>query len=273
MKKVMTLLFLLAMMALCMAGCGTEKEETVPTDTDFIDNLQKAVEARWALNQSSQYNETAISGMSVSEQQKAYTLFVDTELEKIGNLDDYDFQDASIKELAETYVKGLNLQKEGVQYQGTEKYTEQSQTWGLGYDYRVVALVELYNNHGFTVNEKYKSEIEDFVSVNSQAKEDIAIQDFVDDLSENINYSKDEENSDEWSTYYTAIIENTTEYPIDSLALDISFVDKDGVVVYQTSDYLQNIKAGSKVRSSVYYDSTAGDFETIECTPTVYRDN
>lgn len=130
MKKVMTLLFLLAMMALCMAGCGTEKEETVPTDTDFIDNLQKAVEARWALNQSSQYNETAISGMSVSEQQKAYTLFVDTELEKIGNLDDYDFQDASIKELAETYVKGLNLQKEGVQYQGTEKYTELSQTWG-----------------------------------------------------------------------------------------------------------------------------------------------
>ena len=257
MKKVMTLLFLLAMMALCMAGCGTEKEETVPTDTDFIDNLQKAVEARWALNQSSQYNETAMSGMSVSEQQKAYTLFVDTELEKIGNLDDYDFQDASIKELAETYVKGLNLQKEGVQYQGTEKYTEQSQTWGLGYDYRVVALVELYNNHGFTVNEKYKSEIEDFV----------------DDLSENINYSKDEENSDEWSTYYTAIIENTTEYPIDSLALDISFVDKDGVVVYQTSDYLQNIKAGSKVRSSVYYDSTAGDFETIECTPTVYIDN
>ena len=120
MKKVMTLLFLLAMMALCMAGCGTEKEETVPTDTDFIDNLQKAVEARWALNQSSQYNETAISGMSVSEQQKAYTLFVDTELEKIGNLDDYDFQDASIKELAETYVKGLNLQKEGVQYQGTK---------------------------------------------------------------------------------------------------------------------------------------------------------
>ena len=257
MKKVMTLLFLLAMMALCMAGCGTEKEETVPTDTDFIDNLQKAVEARWALNQSSQYNETAMSGMSVSEQQKAYTLFVDTELEKIGNLDDYDFQDASIKELAETYVKGLNLQKEGVQYQGTEKYTELSQTWDLGYDYRVVALVELYNNHGFTVNEKYKSEIEDFV----------------DDLSENINYSKDEENSDEWSTYYTAIIENTTEYPIDSLALDISFVDKDGVVVYQTSDYLQNIKAGSKVRSSVYYDSTAGDFETIECTPTVYRDN
>lgn len=82
MKKVMTLLFLLAMMALCMAGCGTEKEETVPTDTDFIDNLQKAVEARWALNQSSQYNETAISGMSVSEQQKAYTLFVDHRVRK-----------------------------------------------------------------------------------------------------------------------------------------------------------------------------------------------
>ena len=27
MKKVMTLLFLLAMMALCMAGCGTEKKK------------------------------------------------------------------------------------------------------------------------------------------------------------------------------------------------------------------------------------------------------
>lgn len=65
-----------------MAGCGTEKEETVPTDTDFIDNLQKAVEARWALNQSSQYNETAISGMSVSETTKSLYSFVDTELRK-----------------------------------------------------------------------------------------------------------------------------------------------------------------------------------------------
>lgn len=115
----------------------------------------------------------------------------------------------------------LKPSKRGSAVPGNRKdITELSQTWSLGYDYRVVALVELYNNHGFTVNEKYKSEIEDFVSVNSQAKEDIAIQDFVDDLSENINYSKDEENSDEWSTYYTAIIENTTEYPIDSLALE-----------------------------------------------------
>lgn len=273
MKKVMGAFCLLVAMTFLMVGCGTEQGETVLTDADFIANLEKAVEARWALNSSSQYNETAIEGMSALDKQKTYALFVDTELEMIKSLSSYDFQDTRVKELAEEYVNGLNLQKEGAKYFGTNQYTKFSQTWDLGYCYRSVVLAELYNSNELDINKKYQSELEALVSYAPEAKQNIAIQDFVDDLRSNINYAKDEERSDEWTTYYTAIIENTTEYPIDSLELDISFIDKDGVVIYQTSDYLQNIKSGAKVKSSVYYDSSVGEFESIECTPTVYSDN
>ena len=150
-------------------------------------------------------------------------------------------------------MKGLDLQKEGVQYVGTDDYNNQNKTWILGMNYRIVSLKTFEKDFGLTVGSKYKEDFDDMLAQYSVAKKEVAIQEFVNDLQSKITYTKDEAKSDEYTTYYTTVIENTTEYTIDSLQIQINFLDESGVVIEQEADYLQNIAAESKVQSSVMY--------------------
>ena len=282
MKKGIIFLLLSLTLAVSLCGCGSTSgsssteanvsvEDEKKTDADFIVNLGKGLEARWTLTDSEEYSSEALEKMSLAEYQKADTLFVNAELDAIGDLSEYEFEDQELKQLAETYMRGLELQKEGIQYRGTTEYTKQQQTWELGYNYRAVCMTDLYNEYGLTVDEKFQDVLDDFVAQSSTAKKTIAVQEYVDELPNQVEYIKDEEKSDEWSTYYKAVIENTTDYEIDSLEIEIDFLDASGVVIYQTSDYLNNIKAGGKVQSSVYYDSSVGDFESMELRFTAYN--
>lgn len=285
MKKGIVICLLLSfVLATSICGCGsnlssnvgnaetnTNAENEKKTDADFIVNLGKGLEARWTLTNSEEYNSEALEAMELAEYQKAYALFVNAELDAIGDLGEYEFDNQDLKKIAETYMMGLELQEEGIQYRGTTEYTKEQQTWELGYDYRAVCMTDLYNEYGLTVDEKFKKELDNFVAQSLTSKKSIAIQEFVNELPSKVEYVKDEEKSDEWSTYYKAVIENTTEYEIDSIQIDIDFIDASGVVIYQTSDYLNNIKAGGKIQSSIYYDSSVGDFNSMELIFTVYN--
>ena len=109
MKKTIALILTSIMSFALICGCGNsataEKENAVLSDADFIVNLGKGLEARWALNDSEDYNAEALATMSAAEQQKADTLFVNAELDAIGNLKNYEFEDSELKTLAETYMR------------------------------------------------------------------------------------------------------------------------------------------------------------------------
>lgn len=285
MKKYIVTILICLLASTVFVGCGSsssnsvsesdtssEKEEKKLTDEDFIVNLGKGLEARWTLTNSEEYSEEAMEKMSLAEYQKADALFVNAEFDAIGSLDDYIFEDEELKTIAETYMKGLELQREGIQYQGTDDYSKQDQTWNLGYNYRAVCMNDLYENYGLTVDKKFQEDLDNFVAASATAKRDIAIQDYVNELPEKIEYTKDEEKSDEWSTYYKAVIENTTDYDIDDLEIQVDFLDASGVVIYQATDYLENMKPGAKVQSEIDYDPEIGDFESMQFTITAYHD-
>lgn len=276
MKKAIALILASVISFSLICGCGNsataEKENATPTDADFIVNLGKGLDARWALTNSDAYSDEATASMSAADLQKSYATCVNAELDAIGKLEDYQFEDSELKTLAETYVKGLNLQKDGVTYIGTTDSTSYDRTWTLGYYYRAVCIAELYNNYGLTVDEKYKTDLNDFVAESTTAKKQIAIQDFVDALPDKLSYTKDEETSDEWTTYYKTVIENTTDYEITNLEIDVDFLDASGVVIAQTSDYLQNIQPGAKVQSKLMYSNNDGKFETMQYKVTAYTE-
>lgn len=281
MKKIIYAAFF-TFMFIALAGCGeiiktneasgttTYEEKAKLTDEDFVKNLSKALEARWEIASMEEYSDDKLESMSISEFQKASELFVDSELEEIGEIENYEFNDKKIEEIANTYIKALRLQKEGVKYRGTDEYLLLDQTWSLGYYYRAICINELYKSYELSIKEKYQKTLDDFIAESDYANKFVSFQEFVDDVSEKIEYTKDDEKSDEWSTYYTALVENTTEYIIDGIDIEISFIDSDGVIVYQTTDYLQNIKPGAKVKSTVYYDTSCGDFEKTECNISCY---
>ncbi len=273
MKRILVLLISIVMLTFMLTGCTEQAGENMSDDERFIANLEKGLEARWALTESEEYNNEKMESASTAQLQKADRLFVESELDAIGDLADYEFEDTEIKQLAEKYMKGLQLQKEGVQYQGTTEYTKQQQTWDLGYYYRIICISELHDKYGLTVNSRYKQVFEDCIAEVVTAKKAVAVQEFVDKLSATIEYSLDYEKSDEWDTCYTAIINNTTDYEIDSLEIDVDFLDANGVVVYQTADYLSNIKPGSKIKSSIYYyEDITGGFDRMDIKVSAWCD-
>lgn len=229
-------------------GCSSNDENKTPGDKEFILNVEKALEDRWDVA-----DETDANNLSGAKQQRAFEKAIKVEYDAIGKLSKYEFEDKDLKKAAEIYMKGLDLQKEGVQYVGTDDYNNQNKTWILGMNYRIVSLKTFEKDFGLTVGSKYKEDFDDMLAQYSVAKKEVAIQEFVNDLQSKITYTKDEAKSDECTTYYTTVIENTTEYTIDSLQIQIDFLDESGVVIEQEADYLQNIAAESKVQSSVMY--------------------
>lgn len=264
MKKIIIGILFTGMLLFALVGCGgTESDEnTVLTDEDFISNLGKGLEDRWDISQKD------TSMMSISESQENISKCINAEEDALLSMDRYTFEDKALEELAQQYFDALDLQREGIQYAGTEQYTEYQQTFELGYYYRIVIINDLSENFGLTVGSKYQSTLDDMLAEYNFALETVSTQEYVNELMTTLNYTKDEEKSDDYSTYYSAVIENTTDFTIDSLEINLSFLDSEGVTIYQTTDYINDFKAGDKYRSSLYVD--VDTFDHIEYKVTAY---
>ena len=257
MKRRLLMILTVCLMIILLSACSNS-EDKVPevvefNDQGFLINLAHGLENRWALNLSKEYNPSAIEKMSAADSQQAHALFVNVEYDAIGDIGDYVFENEEIHSLAETYMKGLALQKEGAQYQGTTDYAMINATWELGYCYRTVALHDLYINHGLTVDKKYKKVLQTCLDDELYATLTIYLTEL-----ENTEYVLDEE-SYPYSGTYIAVIENTTEYTINNLTIHVNFLDEDGVIIHQTSDFINDFAPGTKVQSKVYCTPHYGD--------------
>ena len=250
-------------------GCSSNQENKTPTDEDFVLNVAKGLEARWDLN-----DEYDTSSMSTSETQKADKEFINAEKNQIGKLSKYKFKDKDLKSIAEQYMNALDLQEEGIKYDGTDDYTNYNKTWSLGYNYRIVSIAKMVNDYGLTVDSKYQNTLDDMLAEEPTAKKDVEIQDFINNLQDTLTYTKDESQSDEYHNSYTAIIENTTNYKINSMDLQLDFLDASGVTIGQSNDYLSNIESGSKIQSTIdYYElESKGEPASFKLTVTAYYD-
>lgn len=245
-----------------LAGCSAApKEEGPQTDEDFVLNVSDALEARWNKTDS-----VDADMLSTSDQQKHFGEAVKAEKEKIGDLDDYVFEDEELKKIAESYLKGLTLQEEGIQYVGTEDYMNYDETWQLGFYYRDCAIHDLNENFGLTVSAKHKETYEDMLAEYSVAKTAVTLQEFEEELTQKLEYKKNEEQSDEYSATYSAVIENTTDVNIQYLSIQVDFLDTNGISIYQSTDSKNNIAPGAKVQSDVRFDTEKGEPKDIKVT-------
>ena len=245
-------------------------EVSGPSDADFISNLGKGLEARWALVHSDKYSEEILEDMSKKDYQKAYDLFVDAEYDVIGSIDSYHFKDEKIKALAETYMKGLDLQKKGVKFQGTSNYVKYGKTWDLGYSYRAVAAADLCKGYGLKVDKKYKTDLDELVKDSDSANTQIEKQEFAKGLQSSLSYTKDEKKSDDSTDCYKAVVENTTEASLDCLEINVKFLDESGEVLDKVTDYIYDLKPGEKAKSKIKYDRSSGEYASMKISAISY---
>ena len=211
-------------------------------DIDFIVNVSKGLESRWKItdNDAEWDSKTHTS----EEVQNHYKTVVESELDTIGELSQYTFENKALETLAIEYVSALQQQYEAAGlFTSTESSNEE---WETGYARRVLCLSEFFKNYGATVNDKYKDVVIEMTDQElPNAKKYIAIQGWLNDL-KSVEFKLDEEESNDYIKYYKGLIENTSGYPINSLSIHVDLLDEAGVVVEQYTDYLNNLTSGQK---------------------------
>ena len=281
MKK--TALLFLAI-ALLLSGCASPAseppaaEEPAPTatpeppderktDEEFVAAVSRALQARWDV--SAGYSPADLAAMSAAEYQSYLRACVDAEEKELGSIVDYRFLDADLASLAQQYYHALSLQRGGAEYARTSALAEYNATWVLGYNYRVAALWDLTRDFSLRVEKDYSSRLEELLAAHHEAKKQVAFREMTDRLPGELVYEPDPAASDETRTCYVGWITNTTGYDIKSLSIGISFLDSDGNILAQTTDWISDLHAGQRARSVIY--APVGDYAGMEYSISVYQ--
>ena len=99
------------------------------SDAAFIVGVGKGLEKRWELaGKGDAMSDEEFDKLTLSEYKELYKSYVDAELNEIGNLDGYQFENSDLNDLANDYMNCLQLQKNSVD-SFTEKSTNNSPEW------------------------------------------------------------------------------------------------------------------------------------------------
>ena len=220
------------------------------TDEEFVAAVAKALQARWDV--SAEYSASDLTDMGAAEYQAYLRRCVDAEEAQLGSIVDYRFMDSEIAALAQQYYHALSLQRAGSEFARTAEVNRFNSTWVLGYNYRVSAVWELMQDFSLTVAEEYASRLAELTATHYEAKKQVAFHELIERMSGTLIYDKDLSRSDDTQTCYVGWLENTTEYDIRSLSIGISFLDEDGNIIAQTSDWISDLRAGQGARSVIF---------------------
>ena len=264
---------LLVAIVLTLSACGS-----VPlNDEGFIKNMQKGLEARWKIS-----NASPDTYSSNTEKKTDFTNCVNAELNAIGDISAYTFENPELKELAEMYYQALQSQLEGIKYIGADdsKFTEIFSN--QGYYNRARVICRLADDFGLTVSSKYASNLDDFVSAGRVRLE----------LDEQLKEMEGIINEDVvlealGGTDYECVINNNTDYDLSEAQIEFNLYNDKGVLVETETAYMKSWKAGSKNQCSLYiskefskaearvkfYSNSIYDYLTTEFHPIEYVNN
>jgi len=239
MKRIITLLLALSLLAaLCACTAIVPKN-----DKTYLNNMKKGLEARWKISNSGETFDTT------SAFKDNLRDCVNSELNAIGDLSSYTFEDPELAQIAEDYNAALQSQLDGIQYYGSNdaKYDEMFNK--NGYNARAIIISVLVEKYEFSVDPSYANTMDDFVNLGRMLT---AMQKLItDDLTLECTGGQT----------YELIIENSTEFDLSGAILNFNLFDSDGVLLETTSAYMESWKAGSKNRASVY---AAKEFSSVE---------
>ena len=145
----------------------------------------------------------------------------------------------------------------------TVDYDKYAELWEDAYNKRTQLITDFARNYGLTVSDEYKTALSDMITnasvVDEKQHQEEVLKKFVDSIT--FERIENEEDS-EWVTY-EAIVENTMEYDIVDLEIDVNLIDGDGVNVATEYVSLDNIASGEKGKIEF---STDEQFEKTKLT-------
>ena len=237
------------------------------SDEEFVAAVGRALQARWDL--SSLYTSRILAALTAAEYQDYLRSCVAAEEAELGSILDYRFLDNDLAALAQRYYYALTLQRQGAEFARTDSVNDYNRTWVLGYNYRVAAIWELCSHFSLRVDEGYETRLSELLSTHAEAARQVAFQELIDRLPHTLRYEKDPARSDGDTVCFMGEVVNDTEYDIKSLSIDVSFLDAEGRILCQGSDWISNLHAGQSARSTIF--GPAGDYAGMEYSISIYQ--
>ncbi|MBE7006626.1 MAG: hypothetical protein E7424_05700 [Ruminococcaceae bacterium] len=255
MKKIIALILVLVML-FSLTACGSRPLN----DERFVKNMQKGLEARWKI--SSNLPDTYKSN---AEEKESYIQCVNAELNAIGDISEYSFENSELKELAEMYNSALQTQLEGIKYFGADDNKFNMLYGQDGYYNRARVICKLVDNYGLMVSNNYTDMLDDFVStgrVRLELDEEItAMEGIITDavVLECLG-----------GTDYECFITNNTSYDLSEAQIDFNLFNDNGVLVETQTAYMNSWPAGSTNQCSIYVSK---EFSKAEARISLFNDS
>ena len=136
------------------------------TDADFLFSVRKGLEERWASVR--QQDGASLDTEAFREYASAA---VQKELDAIGDLYYYKFEDQALGSLASTYYAALKDQLVGISESESQDDLRNSEAYMTGYCLRTVSLYILRENYGLAVAPEYQANFDSAVSRYEAAKQ------------------------------------------------------------------------------------------------------
>ena len=143
--------------------CGCSTGELVSTDKAFIDSLSDALEARWDLSEQ-QEAQSPDPEVGSEEHKEANTALVDAELDILSRYKDADFEDASLKKLANQYLDCLEIQKQALVY-STSEPEQFIKDWSFSLVNRCMLIRSFTEQYGLTVQPEYQDTLDGLLEI------------------------------------------------------------------------------------------------------------
>ena len=235
-----------------LSGCSSSSEpKGKNTDEQFLASLTKGWESQWEVSADKGEIDNA---EELQAEWKA-------ELDQIKKYNDAEFEDAELQEKAKEYIQVMQDLYDNAKWY----FTERSMDYQDLLLQRSILISQFVENYGLTVDKNYTEKLEAEVTGGKAAAKDLEYKDQIQKIVDGLKFELDEE--DEYERYYYAIFENTTDTTITGIEIAINLLDKDGVIVDDTSVDADNIKPGQKAKLEF---STSTEFKDTDMTINYY---
>jgi hypothetical protein len=248
--------FVLLAALFMMVGCGngnsnvsssSSSEEKV-YDSDFMSDLAKGLEARWELVD----NTTDDTEMTAAHYKEA----LNKELEMVKEYKDKKFADSILQEYAISYINELN---NGIQVADTLGADSFYETWPAHQNQRTKILNDINSIQEIPVTNK--ETLNQLLAQGKEVEAENKKVEAINNLVSGFEFQLNEEKSDEYYKYYSAVAENTTGYNISHLSLNVKLYDENDVNIETNYAYTDDWTPGEKTQ---FEFSTSETFSTVK---------
>lgn len=238
------LLAIISILALFLFGCNKDQSQDEKFyDEQFIESLARGLDKRWEKAEENKLDEEDSLEALLNMTSQDYKNYINIELDEINDYTDKKFESSELKELAISYINELNNGLEVADKFGSDSFFDE---WPKHYNNRTKILNDINNYQDIPVENK--DILNQLLAQGKDVEQKNKKQEEISQILNNITFEQESENEyDNWKEY-SAIVENTTDYNFENLALLIKLYDEDDVNVATEHAHIDHWLSGEKTR-------------------------